>query len=509
MARCRPRCSKADCKQWTKSNALLLATVAGVVLGVVLGIAMREANLSKLDIKYFSFPGELLLRMLKMIIVPLIICSLITGVATLEGRASGKLGLRTIIYYMGTTLLAVILGIVLVVSINPGRYGRNSVSSGSNDLQVEPVDAILDLIRNAFPENLVEACFSKIKSVRVPIMVDRNVTMIYQINSTAIPGGATTVPVKTNTMVVEKEVVGDYKLIIESKSGVNVLGLIVFCLTFGLIIGKMENEGKILVDFFVAFNEAIMRIVYIIIWYSPVGICFLIASKIMEMDRPEEILTQLGLYMATVIVGLFIHGLIFLPLLYLIFVRKNPITYIVGVSQALLTALATASSSATLPVTIKCLETNNKVDRRVVRLVLPVGATINMDGTALYEAVAAIFIAQSNNIYLNFGQIVVVSITATAASIGAAGVPQAGLVTLLIVMAAVGLPAEDIELILAIDWLLDRFRTTINVLGDSIGAGIIAHLSRDDLKDIDKEDPKVPRKGTDNFGYENEEDTHV
>jgi len=143
------------------------------------------------------------------------------------------------------------------------------------------------------------------------------------------------------------------------------------------------------------------------------------------------------------------------------------------------------ASAATLPITFRCLEENLKIDKRVTRFVLPVGATINMDGTALYEAVAAIFIAQMNGIYLDVGQIITVSLTATAASVGAASVPSAGLITMMLVLSSVGLPLEDISLIVAVDWLLDRIRTSINVLGDAIGAGIVAHLSRFELEETE------------------------
>ena len=151
-----------------------------------------------------------------------------------------------------------------------------------------------------------------------------------------------------------------------------------------------------------------------------------------------------------------------------------------------MTAWSTASSSATLPVTIKCVEEKNGVDPRISRFVLPIGATINMDGTALYEAVAAIFIAQMCGKDLKFGDVLAISFTATAASIGAAGIPNAGLVTMVMVLDAVGLPSDLVSMIMSVDWLLDRFRTAVNVLGDSIGAGIVHHFSSQELKDTDK-----------------------
>ena len=186
------------------------------------------------------------------------------------------------------------------------------------------------------------------------------------------------------------------------------------------------------------------------------------------------------------IIGLCIHGFLVLPALFTLATRSLPFKFLANMTSAFTTAFGTGSSSATLPVTIGLLENRNKVDPRVCRFILPIGATINMDGTALYEAVAAIFIAQVNNLNLSLGQICAVSITATAASIGAAGIPQAGLVTMVMVLETVGLPPDDITIILAVDWLLDRFRTTINVVGDSVGAGIVNHLSKGELDAMDK-----------------------
>ncbi|XP_030639919.1 excitatory amino acid transporter 4 isoform X3 [Chanos chanos] len=469
-------------------NTFVIFTVAAVAIGVLLGFALRPHNLSVREIKYFSFPGELLMRMLQMLVLPLIVSSLVTGISALDSKASGKMGVRAVVYYMVTTFIAVFTGIVMVIIIRPGRGSRDSPMTSSGNIEpVQAADAFLDLIRNMFPPNLVEACFKQYKTVYKKTVYTKNVTVMINVtdavNSTE-SGRAVNASAVLQTV---QERVEETLPVPGSSGGVNALGLVVFSMCFGLVIGNMKQQGQALREFFDCLNNAIMRLVAVIIWYAPVGILFLIAGKIVEMKDLAQMGGQLGMYTVCVIVGLLIHGLIVLPLLYFLVTKRNPYTFIGGLLQALITALGTSSSSATLPITFRCLEENNRVDKRVTRFVLPVGATINMDGTALYEAVAAIFIAQVNDMDLNFGQILTISITATAASIGAAGIPQAGLVTMVIVLTSVGLPTEDITLIIAVDWFLDRLRTTTNVLGDSLGAGIVEHLSRQELENQEAE----------------------
>uniref|UniRef100_A0A3Q3R8I6 Amino acid transporter n=1 Tax=Monopterus albus TaxID=43700 RepID=A0A3Q3R8I6_MONAL len=437
-----------------KKNWLLIATILSVLLGIGLGFLVREyASFSQLDKQYFGFPGEILMRMLKLVILPLIISSMITGIAALDSEVSGKIGLRAVIYYFSTTIIAVILGIILVMTIKPGiSQTAEHIDREGTTPNVTTVDTLLDLLRNMFPENLVQACFQQVRGFAHSLFIP-NITK-------------------------------DYKITGSYSDGINVLGLIVFCVAFGLVIGKMGEKGRILLEFFDALNEATMKLVQIIMCYMPVGILFLIAAKITEVED-WEIFRKMGLYMVTVLSGLAVHAIVVLPLIYFVIVRKNPFTFTLGMAQALVTALMISSSSATLPVTFRCAEENNHIDKRITRFVLPVGATINMDGTALYEAVAAIFIAQLNDYELDVGQIVTISITATVASVGAAGVPNAGLVTMVIVLTAVGLPASDVTLIVAVDWLLDRFRTMINVLGDAYGAGIVQKLSKKELERMD------------------------
>ncbi|RXM35609.1 hypothetical protein EOD39_3990 [Acipenser ruthenus] len=464
-------------------NLLLSLTVFGVILGAVCGCLLRYASPIHPDIvMVIAFPGDILMRMLKMLILPLIISSLITGLAGLDAKASGRLGTRAMVYYMSTTVIAAVLGVILVLIIHPGNPKlKEHLGEGSKNDEVSSLDAFFDLIRNLFPDNLVQACFQQIQTVT------KKVQVFPEPEEMGEKGNSTMDPFleAVNATVVPPAPVFITKKSLEFKGGMNVLGVIGFFIAFGIAMGKLGEKAKLMLEFFNILNEIVMKLVIMIMWYSPLGIACLICGKIISIKDLEVVARQLGMYMVTVIVGLIIHGLIFLPLIYFVFVRKNPFTFLGGIFQAWITALGTASSAGTLPVTFRCLEENLGIDKRVTRFVLPVGATINMDGTALYEAVAAIFIAQMNGIHLDAGQIVTVSLTATLASVGAASIPSAGLVTMLLILTAVGLPTQDISLLVAVDWFLDRLRTSVNVVGDSFGAGIVYHLSKAELDSLD------------------------
>ncbi|XP_044075233.1 excitatory amino acid transporter 1-like [Siniperca chuatsi] len=444
-----------------KRNAFVALTMAAVASGIGLGLALQHINMSARNIQYLTFPGEMMMRILQMLVLPLIISSLITGMSSVDRKAYGKIGLRAFSYYMVTTLIAAFTGIALAVLIQPGKSSRTaSVSSSGNAEAVQTVDSFLDLIRNMIPSNLVEACFRKYKTV-----YSRSVSTgksLDVINMTSENNDRVPIPGISN--------------------GVNILGLLVFSVAFGLILGSMDTEGKPLRDFFDCLNKAIMHLVNIVIWYSPVGILFLLAGQIVKMTDVGEIGHEVAMYTLTVITGLLIHSFLTLPLIYFLVRRKNPFKFMGGLLQVLTTAFGTSSSSATLPVTFHCMEENHNMDNQVTRFMLPIGATMNMDGAALYEAVAALFIAQVNNMEFNLGQIIVLSLIVTAASTGAAGIPQAGMVSMVIVLASAGLPTEDISLLMIVDWILDRLRTATNVLGDCIGVGVVQHLSRHELQ---------------------------
>ncbi len=258
----------------------------------------------------------------------------------------------------------------------------------------------------------------------------------------------------------------------------NILPLILFSLVFGGILTTLGDTGKPVIGVFEGLNEAFLKFIRLLMYFAPLGILGLIAARLGRAELTTEggfmtEVTRMAKYFSTVIIGLLIHSTFVLSPILFVFGRRKVRPYLTNTSPALLTAFSTASSSATLPVTIESVEVKNKVSNRTAGFVLPLGATINMDGTALYEAVAAIFIAQVYNVPLPFGAQVIIFLTATLAAIGAAGIPEAGLVTMVIVLKAVGLPTEGIAMILAIDWFLDRCRTTVNVWGDSVGAAVV------------------------------------
>lgn len=450
----RPRTTGQKMRSCLSHNALTILTVSGVIGGVILGIILRNSRerWTPREIMYINYLGDLFLRMLKSLILPLIISSLVSAIGSLDLSLSGKIGARAIGYYMITTICAVVLGIILVVSIQPG-VGSSATETKKPAQNVSTIDTLMDLVRNMFPPNLVQACIAQHRTEPKPP------------ENASIP-------------------MDEWELMEREVSGSNILGLVVFATVLGITLGKMGPQAKPLLNFFESLSGAMMLITNWVIWLSPIGVLFLVASKITEMKSLDEVVGQLGMYFLTVLIALLIHGFLVLPGMYFLLTKKNPYVYIANMAQALVTAFGTSSSSATLPIAISCLEEKNGIDSRVTRFVMPIGATVNMDGTALYEAVAAIFISQVRKVSLSFGQLIAVSITATAASIGAAGIPQAGLVTMVMVLDTVRLPANDVFLIIAVDWLLDRCRTTVNVIGDSLGAGIVQHLSRNELTSL-------------------------
>lgn len=487
---------KKNTIKFPHGKLFILVTIIAIILGIILGIILRfvpgwEFH-EKKKIFYLRFPGDLLINMQKMLILPLIVSSVISSLASLKGSATGKMGIRAVVYYLSTSLCAIVVGITLVLTVRPGSRGNTEISDSYESVSHHPLDAILDLLRNCFPNNLIEACFAKQKTFigkfNYTVSVTDNASQVlpkpdnisYHLDVTGITTERTIFFNSTTPAAVMEERVSDHPSVLTTK-GINVLGLVVFSIFFGVITSNMESSGRPLVDFFEALHQATLRMTMLIIWYSPIGIVFLIAAKLIEMQNPETIFIQLGFYILTVLVGLSVHAFITLPIVFFIITRKNPYRFMYNMSKALLTAWVTSSSIATLPITLESLANENAANIPVAKFIAPIGATVNIEGAGVYDIVAPIFIAQLNNIPLDLGQIITVSLTAVVACIGT-GLPTDILITTAVALTAGGLPLDDIGIILSVDWLLDRFCTPVNVLAASYGVAIVEHLSRNDLE---------------------------
>ncbi len=399
--------------------------------------------------------GELFLRLLKMIVVPLVFTSVLSGILGLgDVRKLGKPGAAAISYYLCTTIIAVLIGLTVVNIIQPG------VGTVDKELLQEYSDAEVGSPRDTMTRSLM----------KLTGLSREEVTSVFG----DLPSGEAASPsigtIAKNLLLM---LVTDNLFV--SAAETQLLPIIVFAIIFGAMLTTMQREVSSITELIVQANGALMKFVMLLMNVAPLGIFCLVASrfgKAVAEGRFTQELTQVGWYFATVIIGLAIHALIVLPAIFWIIRRENPYVYMGKMAKALLTAFSTASSSATLPITMECTEEAG-ISKRSSEFVIPLGATINMDGTALYEAAAAIFIAQAIGRDLDLAQQATVAITATLAAIGAAGIPEAGLVTMLIVLNAVGLPVEYVGLILTVDWLLDRFRTAVNTFGDSVGAAVV------------------------------------
>ncbi|MFW5877492.1 MAG: dicarboxylate/amino acid:cation symporter [bacterium] len=381
-----------------------------LILGILYGIYLKDHAV------HVAWMGDLFLRALRMIIIPLVFSSIVIGITNIgNARNIGMLGMKTMGYYLTTSTLAILTGLLMVNLFKPGVNA---------DIQLthEPV---LEVTEGTLGQTMLR-------------IIPENIFMAFSDNS-------------------------------------QMLSVIFFAIIFGFFITRVGEENqKPLTDFFRAVFEVMMKITMFVIRFTPLGIFGLIAARIAVQDDLLSLMESMGMYMFVVIAGIMIHMFVTLPLIVYFIGNERPFRHFSAVRTPLITAFTTSSSNATLPLTLVAVENKAGVSNKISSFTLPLGATINMDGAALYECVAVIFIAQAYGIELSMGQQVIVVITSLLASVGSAGVPMAGLVMITIVLTAVGLPLEGVGLILAVDRIIDMFRTSANVWSDVCGAVVIA-----------------------------------
>ena len=403
-------------KMHKNKNFLIFGMAGGFALGLLSGFFTPEFALK------FNVIGTLFLNALKMVVMPLIIVAVINSILKIGNlKVFGRLGLKTMVYYTITTALAVALGITIAIVFKPGSGVETVLGDIPEIVQGKEKISIIDMLLSLMPSNIFKALV-------------------------------------------------DFK----------VLPLIIVSLIFGTAFLSVSKGKGVLPDLFNQLEQAIMLVVNWVIYFTPLGIFAIVGGKVASVGGDfVTVLLGISKYIGVLLASLGIHGLIILPIVYYLSTKKNPFTYLGKVKEALLMAFTTASSAATLPLTRKNVVEKGGCSEEKADFILPLGATVNMDGTALYEGVAVVFICQAYGIPLGIGELLTIFITAILAGVGAAAIPQAGLVTMVVVLKAVGAPIEGIGLLLAVDWLMDRFRTTVNVWGDTVGVAIIEELDTD------------------------------
>lgn len=406
---------------WQILIALALAAVAGLLTGT-------EAELFGVSyLGIYNLIGTLFINALKMLIVPLVASAMINSISRIgSARGFGRLGLRTVLLYSITTVMAVFIGVLLINIVNPGLSGGQSVgvqlgldaraAQVAQNVKIGVGEGLTNVLLGVVPENIVEAA--------------RNADM---------------------------------------------LALIFFSLVFGYFMARLEGApGETLKAFWEGVFDVMMRMTMWVMRFAPLGVFGLVAAVVAETGLGG--IQPMLVFAATVLGALAFHMFITLPSMLFFIARVNPWRYFKAVSPALLTAFSTASSNGTLPVNITCLENNVGVSKEVTNFVLPLGATVNMDGTALYECVGALFLIQAYGVDLTFGTQFVVAAMALLTAVGVAGVPAASLVAIAVIITSVGLPAEAIGVLFVTDRLLDMCRTSVNVMGDGAAATMVARL---------------------------------
>ena len=424
-----------------KNLALHWKIIIGMLLGVIYGISAHTLGFNDFTTDWIKPWGVIFVNLLKLIAVPLVFASLIKGVASLSDITRlSKIGSRTVLLYLFSTVLSVSIGLFLVNTFKPG----NSFSEEKKYELREKYSSKADL---------------KINDAK---SVEENGPLQFVVDI---------VPVN---------------IISSASENKNMLQIIFFAILFGISIIVIPDEKTIYVrGFFDGINDIILYIVDLIMKFAPYGVFALLASLVVDFGASIDLFLALGYYSVTVTLGLLLMIFVFYPILLKIFTNMPYLTFFKAISPAQMLAFSTSSSAATLPVTMDRCENNVGISKEVSAFVLPLGATINMDGTSLYQAVAAVFIAQAFGYDLDLASQLTIVLTATLASIGAAAVPGAGMVMLVIVLSSIGIDPEGIALIFAVDRILDMLRTVVNVTGDATVATIVAS-SDNQLKPINK-----------------------
>ncbi|XP_033761093.1 excitatory amino acid transporter-like [Pecten maximus] len=450
--------------RWMKDNLILILTTAGAVCGFAVGFGIREGNPSPDLLTWIGLPGELFIRMLKLMIIPLIVSSMIAAAASLNPKSNGRISLVSITFIVATNSLSSVVGVILALIMKPGHGVQSGDTDTTDTATIETSDIFADLLRNIMPDNIVDMAFQQ-------SLTQNDVT--YETFTRNTTNGTVNETVRKITKTVGKT------------PGTNVLGMIVTCMLLGLAINKAKGKGKPVLKFFTSLTDIIMIILQWLLWSTPLGVLSLIAVSTATVKDLDQNFRALGKLVGLVVIGIIIHQFIIMPIIFFVTTRRNPYKFALHIIKAWMIVFATTSPAVAIPEILSACESHQKVDRRVSRFVVPLSVTISANGSALFITSAAIFSGNITGISLNVGDIIIISILTAICVMALPSIPSSGIVTLVMILTSMNIPPDSISLLFAVDWFLDRVRSSSNLVSHAHCAVVTYHFCRNALEQSD------------------------
>ncbi|XP_060595283.1 excitatory amino acid transporter-like isoform X1 [Ruditapes philippinarum] len=446
-----------------KKNLLLLLTLLGVICGIGIGFAVRSSSPSSSVLLWLGLPGELYLRLLKMMIVPLIVSSVITGTASLHPKANGKIGIVSFVFVFITNALGTGLGVVSFYVLRPGvESGKSNVQSALETKPMETQDIFADMLRNIIPDNLFVATFQQTRTE-------------YKYKDIV-----NTTSGKSSFAIVGKT--------LGSSSGPNLLGLIFACTLLGMATSALGKQGRPLIDVLDALTRVVIIIIRWLLWTTPVGVLSLILVPVAELDDVGSVFRDLGLFISAVVVGCFVQQIIVMPLVLFVLTRRNPFRHMSAISRSWLISFAASSTAVAIPEMLTSCEVKLELDKRITRFTIPFSVTLSANGSAVFIACSCLFLSNISGIPTTTVTVLTVCFLTTMSALAIPSVPSASIVTIVMILSSLSIPIEPIALLLAVEFFLDRVRTTSSVVSHTMCAAVTHHMCKNMLDDIEVND---------------------
>lgn len=446
-----------------KGNLLLLLTLLGVFLGIGIGFVVRASSPSSTALLWLGLPGQLYLRLLKMMIVPLIVSSVTTGTASLDPKANGKISIVAFVFIFATNLLGTILGVIAFFTFRPGvDSGEENMEDAEQTKPIDTQDIFADMLRNIIPDNLFEATFRQ-------TLTGYDYAESLQ-NSTQLA-----------TFTIIKKTVG-------KSDGSNILGLIFVCTLFGMAASSLKEKGRPLVDFLEAVTQTVIVIIRWFLWTTPIGVLSLILVSVASLAGIGSVFRDLGMFIAAVVVGCMVQQLLVMPLVLFVTTRRHPYKHLMTVPRAWLIAFSAASTAVAIPEMLRACEADLKLDKRITRFVIPFSITLSANGSAIFISCSCLFLSSISGVPTTVGSVLIISFLSTMSALAIPGVPSASIVTIVMILTSLNIPVEAIALLLAVEFLLDRIRTTSSVVSHTMCAAVTHHFCKNNLPEQEVKD---------------------